>query len=284
MNNNKGFTLIELLVVISIIGVISSIVLVSFSGSRDKARLAKAQQFDAQISHALGAYAVGIWRFEEGSGGSAKDESGYGRNGTICGAVSDIGIFNKCLRFDGSNDHVYIASNPFEYRGEDITISVWANPDSAETTGGYIISKPWNGSGQYNYGIIYNSNKTISFSLYGSSGWSTNVTKKLSTDTWHHIAVTVGSDKKVKIYLDGKNRKDTTHNISAWVPSAGDSNRPLSIGTLYSYGCAWGGHSGHAFDGMIDDVRIYNEALSSAQIQQHYAAGAPSHGIAVNKK
>ena len=77
LNQNKsklnGFTLVELLVVISIIGLLSSIVLVSFSNSRDKARLAKSQQFDAQISHALGAYAVGIWRFEEGTGTIVQD-------------------------------------------------------------------------------------------------------------------------------------------------------------------------------------------------------------------
>ncbi|MEA3295592.1 MAG: prepilin-type N-terminal cleavage/methylation domain-containing protein, partial [Patescibacteria group bacterium] len=87
----KAFTLIELLVVISIIGLLSSIVLVSTKGIREKARLAKAQKFDSSIQHALGANAVGIWRFEEGTGTTAHDESGYGNDGTIHGATFDIG-------------------------------------------------------------------------------------------------------------------------------------------------------------------------------------------------
>jgi prepilin-type N-terminal cleavage/methylation domain-containing protein len=131
---SRGFTLIELLVVISIIGVISSVIFVSFSGSRDKARLAKAQNFDAQISHALGAYAVGIWRFEEGTGIDIHDESGFGNDGTFVGNPSptfpdsEVYVGTKALYFDGTDDYVNCGNNSsLNLAGGDFTAEAWIN-------------------------------------------------------------------------------------------------------------------------------------------------------------
>jgi hypothetical protein len=243
----------------------------------------------------IGVDAVGVWTFDEGSGGTAHDKSGYKNHGTIYNGATWVtgeentphwyvneGEGRYAMSFDGLNDMVRVSpSNPFEYRGEDITISFWAKPDSAETTGGKMISKPWNGNGQYNYWISYNSNKTVNIRLYGSSSWRSNTTKKLSANAWNHIVMTVvGTTKNVIVYFNGKMVKDTTHNITGWTPSAGDRNIPLSIGTLYPYG-TWGGNTGFSFNGLIDEVCIYERALSSSEIQQHYADGAEKHQIAL---
>ena len=87
---HKSFTIIELLVVIAIIGLLASVVLVSMSGVREKARIANALEFSQSVDFALGAYAVGWWDFDEGSGAMAGDKSEYSNNGTINGAVYTV--------------------------------------------------------------------------------------------------------------------------------------------------------------------------------------------------
>jgi hypothetical protein len=107
----------------------------------------------------------------------------------------------------------------------------------------------------------------------------------LTVDKWNHITVVLtGNDKNVKIYFNGKLAKKATHNINSWEPGAGDKNIPLSIGTLYPYGCGWGGNSNFSFQGWLDQVHIYEQALSSAQIQKLYAKEIKKHKLAEKTK
>ena len=273
---SKAFTLIELLVVISIIGVLSSVIFVSFSGQRDKAKLAKAQQFDAQISHALGAYAVGIWRFESISGGKVSDESGYGNDGTIHGnpilVDSEIYAGAKALKFDGSGDYVSLgvnSKNDGVFGDEDFSASLWFFVHSHGSTGNpcgddraLIIGRE-NHGGDY-FALGSQNNGRILLFNYGLS-------KSVSLDKWYHAGIVRDkSDGTIKLYINSVL-------VGAKNASTNNYNEAIKLGGGYSFGC---GQSTY-FNGAIDDVRRYNEALSSAQIQQHFVAGAPSHGIAV---
>jgi prepilin-type N-terminal cleavage/methylation domain-containing protein len=275
MKNFKGFTLIELLVVISIIGVISSVIFVSFSGSRDKARLAKAQQFDADISHALGAYAVGIWRFEDISGGEVSDESGYGNNGTIQGdpvlVDSEIYPGTKALQFDGS-DYIEILNNPSHLQVTGgITIVFWAYPESYHTARRNPICKAY--GGEFCMTMEINSSIHLFYgtcggncSPYTSSSWPVGT---LENNKWIHIAWTKSPDTgKAIAYANGKAVQIASCGVYCNTTASAAN---ILIGDGYTSG----------FIGTLDDVRIYNEALSSAQIQQHFVAGAPAHGIAI---
>ena len=265
---SKAFTLIELLVVISIIGVIASIVLVSFSGSRDKAKLAKGQHFDAQISHALGAYAVGIWRFEEGGGTALHDESGYGNDGTINGAAWIADTPNNsdwALNFGGVAAHnVQIPINSALRLYNDYTVMMWIN--HRNTSNEWPLHMCSSGGGN-EFSIHLPGRLIVTHNSADVINGGT-----IATNKWTHIAVTYHNGF-IEGFING-DLVDTNVGLS----NLDNLNGCLVFGQEQDGECG-GFDGGQAFDGLIDDVLVYNESLSINQIQYHYAQGTAKHGI-----
>ena len=279
-SNSTGFTLIELLVVISIIGVLSSIVLVSFSGQREKAKLTTIKQFDAQISHALGAYAVGIWRFEEGSGTTLYDESGFGNDATFHGNLTPVfpsGVYSgtTALQFDGIDDYVSIDDSSSLDITDQITIEAWIYPESFEESAPYlkgIVSKYHTPSANgyiLRLGDATDANKNKpQFHLVTGGVSETLLGNGLDTNEWYHIVGTYDGSNML-LYVNG-----VRINSESASGSIATNNDLVSIGTDFISVA-----SNREFDGLIDNVAIYDLALTTAQIQQHFVQGAFAHNI-----
>ena len=255
MKNKKAFTLVELLVVIAVIGLISSIILVNLKGTREKARIAKALDFSHSIQHVLGAYAVGIWRFEE-TDNTALDSSGYGNDGTITGATHTNGILGSALSFDG-NDWVQI-NGDVGLNGA-MTIEFWFNTPNKNANQYFLDNRSpgtWWFIKNYTGGTCGTIPGNICFEnrvMAKDSDWNIN--------EWTHIVVT-DDTSIIKMYINGK-LVDTGSGQSTTISTN------LRIGTRYT-------NSGY-FQGKIDEVSVYNQMLTAAQIQEHYLAGLKRH-------
>ena len=201
-------------------------------------------------------------------------------HGTACGSVSSsTGHIDGAFSFNGLNGMIQVPSaEALKYRGGNMTMSAWIKIGADETDGGYIISKPWNGVGQYNYRLYLNTDKRLI--LYLMSGGSNEVyaisSTALSVEEWHQIGFTLGDDKTMRIYMDGTEVAAKAHGISNWTPGKGDDNPALAIGCVYPYPSTWAGNSGYSFRGMTDDMRLYNRALSADEMWSIYQAIAPA--------
>ncbi|MBU3942489.1 prepilin-type N-terminal cleavage/methylation domain-containing protein [Patescibacteria group bacterium] len=274
-----GFTLIELLVVISIIGLLASIVYVALGGARDKAKIAAGLNFSASVHHALGANAVGIWDFDEGvmntcSGGikDACDDSGNNNDGDLinfpanpwkCGE-DDTPSGNGCsLEFDGVNDYINLGNGKSLNLTSEITITAWIYPRSINR--GTIVAK--NGPYYLSFGSIWGPTQHVGAAVLPGGSWiPINGSGIIPINKWSHVAM-MYNGSKMKVYLNGK--EDGSVSITGSMGLHGDT---VKIG--------WGSPGfNQYFNGFIDNVRIYEQALSETQIKQLYAEGAQKYNL-----
>ena len=219
----------------------------------------------------------GYWKVDETSGTVAADSSGHGHNATLINGASWTagGPFEGAIAFNGTNQYLSVPDTgdaSLEYTGGALTLSAWVYVNATDTTGGYLLSKAWNSSGQYNYRLSLTSTRTVSFTLQGATSSTLTTTGSLSAAAWHHVAATVDAAGAMKIYVDGVMVRSGTHTITNWTPANGDLNKALAIGTLYPYGSGSWSYPTHALDGKLDDVRLYRRTLSAEEVQAAMAA------------
>lgn len=220
---------------------------------------------------------VGLWSFDgkDISGTTAFDRSGQGNHGTIVGAKPTIGKIGQALGFNGSNSYAETAPSNFNINGNIMSMSVWVNPlnyindglirevfrheyKDSSNQGGYLFSWRGDWSDVWEVGIRLNDNGTLKFNYCSSMNQSV-----IPANTWTNIIfVSDGSD--FKCYVNGALHGSTVLNNGNI-----QGGKSLIIGA-YSVN---GGAKSRFFNGSIDDVRIYNRALSAEEVKQLYLMG-----------
>jgi len=210
---------------------------------------------------------IAYWKFDKGVGLIAYD-SVNGNHGDIYGATWTTGIVGGALSFDG-NDVVKIPYSDDWNTGDELTVEAWVNLNS-HTYWGAIVSRdgywcwpsPW-----YNGWVLelYAFWDTILFrntvladpiELYNSPMYDINYGQ------WYH-AVGVYDGSYTRLYINGQE-------IGTGTPSSGLVNPSNEYGiTIGSDTGCWGFY----VKGLIDEVAIYNKALTPEEIQHHYQNG-----------
>jgi len=195
---------------------------------------------------------IGWWMFEEGEGTTTLDRSGHSNHGTLInGPLWVTGKIGGGLQFDGSDDYVdtYYTTNLNTW-----TIAVWvrspAAPASAGPTGPVHREN--------NYQINWNHTDAAfrgAASLYVGGTWYPASFGPLEANRWYHLAATYDGETLIA-YKDGV--LITSNTAPSGTPNS--DSRSLKFGR----------HAANAtyFSGTIDDVRVYNYALSLAKIKQ----------------
>ena len=204
---------------------------------------------------------VAKWHFDEGSGSVLKDSSGNGNDGVIYGATWVDGKYGYGLRFDGVDDKVRLPYSVINGL-TDVTSEFWIK--TTDDCAGLITGA---NSVRYNEYLIYWKNANEIGPQLKDKPYTIPV-NTITNDDWHHIAI-VRAVPELIIYVDGKFE-------GAW------TNAPIGTLTIDPNGLWLGGeqdsvgegwNSDQQFNGIIDEVLIYNRALSAEEIKEHFEQG-----------
>lgn len=209
---------------------------------------------------------VGHWTFNGTDTTSTKayDRSGTGNTGTLSGPAIAEGKVGQGLLFDGVDDNVNL-DNPSALQSlTDFSMAAWIYVDSDRGASvDYIVSQ-YDGGGIADGDFLWyvDTNDTMVVNIDGATAAVTS--SALTENEWHYVTLTVDGDNRIDLYVDGTlNVSDTA--IGTTAPYLHNVN-DLKIGSMHA-------GTNNPFQGIIDEVRIYNTVITAAQIQSLYKQG-----------
>ena len=201
---------------------------------------------------------VGHWDLNETSGSIAADSSAYRRDGKLLNMDDSdwvAGKIGNCLEFDGVDDYVEITGYSGISGGRSRTCTAWIKTGTAP---GEIVS--WGNTDLTAKWIVrLDDSGALRAEVQGGYIIGTTI---LTDNIWHHVAVVLSNDgspdvSEIKLYVDGEEEI-----ISTWaacsVNTSGDNEVRIGVFSV----------SLRFFDGLMDDVRIYDRPLSSDKIAE----------------
>ena len=225
---------------------------------------------------------VAIYHFTD----NANDASGNGLNGTVYNATLTAdrnGAANSAYSFDGSTSYIDLGNNALLQRyATNFTISAWVylNQYSSSYGSGVVSNRDANniGSGLSIGGALSNQGK-VCLVIQGGGNSSTVISNTtLALNTWYFIAATYtysgGNVNSATIYVNGL--PETTGTLS-------DVVQPTTTHTYIGFEPSPLAPAAYHFDGMIDEVNIYNCALTNQQIADSYTPVVTSVTTATQK-
>jgi hypothetical protein len=223
---------------------------------------------------------VGLWHMNDGSGATVTDSSSKNNHGTFFNSASGpswtTGQVGGALSFDGVDDYVDIPDDPTLELGSDpYAFELWFKTSTTKNAywGLHLISK-WDGWGDYNDWVLFLRDYGGTYGqiwfqgrLYSELTLTDN-SKDYRDGIWHHVVITKTDTSSLgtKLYVDGE-IKDSGPGVNIL-----DGPNPLRIGLSYSAG------NSHTFHGLIDEVAIWNRALTEEEIEDHYLSGLEGKG------
>ncbi len=205
---------------------------------------------------------VAAYGFNEASGLTAHDSSGNGNTGTVAGATwTASGKLGGALSFDGTASAVNVASASSLDLGSAMTLEAWVYPTTSALSFRAVVAKNY---GYYLYasvaGYCGNGMPLGGFQETAASSATSCAAQALAVGAWTHLAVTYDG-ASVVLYENG-----------AEVATAATTGAILgTTGSLQIGASQYGEH----FAGSLDEVRIYNRALSAAEIASDMVTPLP---------
>jgi len=201
------------------------------------------------------------YAFDETSGTTAKDSAGT-HTGTVANGTWVEGKYGKALSFNGTSSCVSVPNSADLQLSGSFTLSAWVKPSTLKQ-GAPIFFKEDEPGSFSSYSLYFGAFEEGYVSGYVAepSGYAeVEAAEKLTAGTWAHESMT-SDGTTLRLYQNGK-QVDT-----ASAKAVLESEGPLLIGCTKTFG------GGEYFNGVIDNVRVYNKALSAPEIEAEKGTG-----------
>lgn len=257
---HRAFTLVEILIAVSILGVLAAALLVSLNSARGKAKIGASIEFESAVDHS--SPAAMKYDFNDCSGTSAASGGSERQSLTLAFGPtwsSDTPASGGCsLSLDGADDYARTSAATSDWTQQSFTVSAWIKPQNA---GAAVTAEGW--------GFRLFGNGQAVMKDVPQNPYYLTPTPGCPTGSWCHIALSAKyaspSSAVVTGYINGKAFGTVT------VPLLAATNS-LLVGAGNT-----GGYQQYL--GLVDDVRIYPDALLASDIRRLYADGP--HGAII---
>jgi len=201
--------------------------------------------------------------------GEAREASGSANHGN---AVNDVatsrGKIGQALKFDGVDDYVVMTA---DLKQAPLSYAVWVKPDQNISTDlAHIVGHlPHTVTLHYGYGIAYNNGEIICYACNNNNSFTSNLHYPITAGEWTHVVFALesfGGISTGRLYMNGVLVDSYTGNANFYF------QHTLAVGAGYTNA----GNVGNYFNGLIDEVRIYNRVLSAEEIDQLHTLGRGS--------
>jgi len=208
-------------------------------------------------THPLAKGLIGCWLMNEGTGGKVYDLSGNGNHGTLEGDTHWVpGRYGPCLSFDGDRDGVDCG---FVHDAcvNNFTITLWEYPAIQDNDMSFAGTRTASNTGwSVQHSTWLGDKAGLQFTIQGVGGYQTSIPRFIDFGVWSHIAY-VYNGTSISFFHNGLFKQ--TRDVGTMTP-VGDlligAQGPISVGP---------------FNGLIDDVMLFNRVLTSAEIASLYA-------------
>ena len=229
---------------------------VQSSNGTDNSAYSSSRSFTT-VSASGGNSLVGNWRMNEGSGPTLVDNSGFGNNAQIFGSPSwSAGVAGSQLNLSGTSQYGSVPDASSLDITTSITMAAWIRPQVMKSQ--RILQKGTDVDG-YLLNLLSTGKVSIEFNQISSSAYKLNSSALYPTNgtTWMHVAATYNGTT-IKMYINGVENKS----LNVTPAPINTNNLPLMIGSKND--------GGSSFSGGLDDVRVYNYALSASEVLDLY--------------
>jgi len=193
--------------------------------------------------------------------GNADDAAG-GNDGTLeHGATFGEGRIGQAFRLDGADDRVSAPPTAAIDPTSAGSMAAWVKPNQLPSVAAHVMEIIGKGSAGADFDLQVDGDDTVGF--YIAAGTRVATTTKLTTGRWYHIAATWDSTSGLDIYVDGVHE-----NTNPGLVARSASGQPLLIGDQPYFGPRY-------FNGSIDEVQIFDRALSADEVARLACSGLP---------